>query len=795
MAEPLRVLILEDSPTDAELIQFELQDAGITFTARVVKTEEDFVRALQEFSPDLILSDYNLPQYDCARALAEARRRCPDTPFIMVTGTIREERAVEILTQGARDYVLKSHLEQRLVPAVRRALAEAEEHRARKRAEEELRESNRTLEERVQRRTAELQAEMAARKKMEETLRESEERLRLLADNLPDSAVYQYTHEPDGGVRFLYLSAGIKQLNGVTVEQVLQDAGALHRQIPPEYFTKLSEAEMRSAFDLSDFDMEVPMLRPDGQLRWMQLHSRPRRLYDGRVVWDGVQADVTNRKKVEEELQKSEERFRRYFDLGLIGMAVTTPDKGMAEVNEKLCEMFGYEKSELLRKTWAELTHPDDVDADISQFNRVLAGEMDGYSIDKRFIRKNGDIIDTIISVKCIRTTDGAVDYFLALIQDITERKRAEEAMRNRERLFQDVIDASTSPVFLKDLDGKFITVNKSAEKILGMSQGKIKGKTSYDIAPKEAADGWKVHDDEVMATGKAIQVEEVADLRDGQHIFLADKFPLVDADGQMYGIGGISHDITERKLAEQELTKKALQLEETIKELDSFSYSVSHDLQAPLRAIDGFSRKLEREYGNKLDAKFNHTVSIIRNNTKLMGALINDLLSFSRVQKTRISVTDVEMDKLADEVWHELREANQERDLTLNVSTILPAHGDRALIRQVLLNLLSNAVKFTKNRKQAVIEIDSYRDSGKTVYCLKDNGAGFDMEYADKLFGVFQRLHSADEYEGTGVGLAIVQRIVKRHGGEVWAEGEVDKGATFYFSLPCPQKETAAEY
>jgi CheY-like chemotaxis protein len=266
VTEPLRVLILEDNPTDAELIHFELQDAGIIFTAEVVKTEQDFVRVLQEFSPDLILSDYNLPQYDCARALAEARRRCPDAPFIMVTGTIKEERAIEILTQGAKDYVLKSRLQQRLVLAVRRALAEAEEHRARKRAEEELRESHRTLEERVKTRTAELEAEMAARKKMEETLRESEERLRLLADNLPDSAVYQYIQESDGGVRFLYLSAGIKQLNGVAIGQALQDAGTLHRQIPPEYFAKFLEAQARSARDLSDFDMEVPTAkrRPRG---------------------------------------------------------------------------------------------------------------------------------------------------------------------------------------------------------------------------------------------------------------------------------------------------------------------------------------------------------------------------------------------------------------------------------------------------------------------------------------------------------------------------------------------------
>ena len=176
MAESLSILILEDSPADAELIQFELQEAGLSFAAKVVMTEKDYLQNLQECSPDLILSDYDVPKYTGALALAEARGRCPDTPFILVTGAVSEDRAIEILTQGAKDYVLKSRLEQRLVPAVRRALAEAEEHRARKRAEAELREAYKTMEERVKTRTAELEAEMVARKKMQVELRESETR-------------------------------------------------------------------------------------------------------------------------------------------------------------------------------------------------------------------------------------------------------------------------------------------------------------------------------------------------------------------------------------------------------------------------------------------------------------------------------------------------------------------------------------------------------------------------------------------------------------------------------------------
>jgi light-regulated signal transduction histidine kinase (bacteriophytochrome) len=245
-------------------------------------------------------------------------------------------------------------------------------------------------------------------------------------------------------------------------------------------------------------------------------------------------------------------------------------------------------------------------------------------------------------------------------------------------------------------------------------------------------------------------------------------------------------------KETEDELRKQRDYLDGLVKELDAankelegFSYSVSHDLRAPLRAIDGYSRKLAVEYGDKLDSEAGRIIGVIRSNTKRMGVLIDDLLSFSRVQKAGLNISEIEMAKVITEVWDEMQAANKDRQLELKITKILPANGDPSLIRQVLVNLLSNAVKYTKNKIPGIIEISSYSNSGNIVYCLKDNGIGFNMKYYDKLFGVFQRLHSSEEYDGTGIGLAIVQRIVKRHGGNVWAEGEVDKGATFYFTLP----------
>ncbi len=233
------------------------------------------------------------------------------------------------------------------------------------------------------------------------------------------------------------------------------------------------------------------------------------------------------------------------------------------------------------------------------------------------------------------------------------------------------------------------------------------------------------------------------------------------------------------------EVRLREQQLEEANKELESFIYSISHDLRSPLRTIDVFSRMLVQKYGDNLDEDDARRFKGIRRNAEMMSLLIEDLLSFSRVRNNSMSIAEIDMGKLVSEVWGDIQSAQEERELELKVTEMLPGFGDRTLIRQVLFNLFSNAVKFTKNRQPGIIEMSSHREADKVVYCLKDNGTGFDMAYYDKLFGIFQRLHTAEEYEGTGVGLAIVQRIVKRHGGRVWAEGEVDKGATFCFSLP----------
>src|ERR1041385_1654007 len=235
----------------------------------------------------------------------------------------------------------------------------------------------------------------------------------------------------------------------------------------------------------------------------------------------------------------------------------------------------------------------------------------------------------------------------------------------------------------------------------------------------------------------------------------------------------------------EMRVEERTRKLKEANGELEAFSYSVSHDLRAPLRAIDGFSRILQEDYAGNLDDDGKRVLDVIRSNTQNMGRLIDDLLAFSRLSRKQVEASRGDMHSLANDVFQQLQPALPEQDIQFNLAEFPPTEGDPALIRQVFVNLLSNAAKYSRPRRQSVIDVNAYRENGDCVYYVKDNGVGFDMSYSKKLFGVFQRLHSVEEFEGTGVGLAIVQRIIHRHGGRVWAEAKPNEGATFFFSLP----------
>ena len=1248
MDKTLRVLILEDNPADAELVQFELQEAGIAFTPKVVMKEKEFIHELRNFSPDIILSDYDLPRYSGPMALAEAKRQCPDIPFILVTGAVSEERAIEILTSGARDYVMKNRLA-RLEPAVRRALAEAEEHRARKQAEEELRRAHGELEEQVKKRTAELQAildaapiaiwlahdpecrqitgnayaddmimqtprgsnvsagaapgeaavaykvfrdgvelkpeELPAQiavatgkpaanaalelifsdgrhvhllegavplfddagrvrgaiataadltpiKEAETALRKSEERYRVLFEGMsegfylgeiirgddgkPQDYVYLdvnpafekimglergqiigkrlkeltpdvsshwvetftrvamtgesvcsefYSHtfrrhfkamafrpferhfavllediterkraeealreahagteavlagiadaffSVDDAFRFVVVNPTAEQalfrqpadellgkviwdifpnLVGTPIQQHYFDAvekrGMEHYEAqsplngrwyeaflsprkgrldvylrdidnrrkaeeamktalqrlsilvssmrggilllgeervelanqtfcdyfalrespedliglsPPELIEKIRNAYLdpdaaanriqeivregqpvvgeevalrNGGWCLRDFipmfvdgklsgrlwyhvditerkrtEREIthlasfPLLNPNpvieidlaGAIHFMNpiaerlfpdlrkqgmahpwfadwKHIVPEivpekvKLYEAEIKVDDrwysqtihfvedtgririYGRSVSKRKQAEAALRESEAKANaliKYAPTGIYEIDYRGPT--FRSVNDAMCRILGYTRDELFALGPAGLLDNDSRAAFADRIRRQFAGEAIEEAVLYRVRKKDGSFIDALLNISI--NPEGSEPWcVLVVAHDVTNIKRVEEELRKSRNRYRLLFDHMQEGFYLAEIirgeDGRpqdylYLDVNPTFAKIVGLPRKQIIGKRFKELAPNPSSQ-WFDAFARVALTGETAYTE-----------FYSESFQRyfkTVAARPLEGLFAVLvEDITERKRAEEALTRRTAQVEAANKELESFSYSVSHDLRAPLRAIDGYSKMILKKQGDKFDQDTTRQFGLIRDNTKAMGTLIDDLLAFSRVGRAALSLTAVDVEALVKLAWEELREDNVDRSMTLEIGHLLPATADRALLKQVIVNLLSNAIKFTRQRESALIEVGGYEKENEIVYYVKDNGVGFDMKYQDKMFGVFQRLHSADEYEGTGIGLAIVQRIVHHHGGRVWAEGKIDEGAAFYFTLP----------
>jgi PAS domain S-box-containing protein len=390
---------------------------------------------------------------------------------------------------------------------------------------------------------------------------------------------------------------------------------------------------------------------------------------------------------------------------------------------------------------------------------------------------------------------------------DVAERKRAEEALHQSEERFRRLAENARDVIYRMSIpDGKYEYVSSAALSVFGYHPEEC---YQTPILIKQAIHpDWQMYFEEQWANlikGEMPPTYEYQFIhKSGKVCWLNQRNILVrDSAGNPVAIEGIVTDITERKLAEEKIYKLNQELEQRVlertaeleianKELEAFAYSVSHDLRAPLRHIDGFLELLQ-ERTTTLDEKSQHYMATISDSAKRMGMLIDDLLSFSRMGRNEISKSQVDLNELIQDVIRELRPEARGREIHWKIAPLPLVTGDRAMLRIVVVNLLSNALKFTRSRLPAEIEIGRMPSQEKeTIVFVRDNGVGFDMQYADKLFGVFQRLHRADEFEGTGIGLANVHRIINRHGGRTWAEAEINHGATFYFSLPQPDQQGA---
>ncbi len=678
--------------------------------------------------------------------------------------------------------------------------------------------------------------------------------------------------------------------------------------------------------ELDRYGREKRIVRKDGSLLWVQIsvavlpdaQGRPNRLI-------ATYQDIHARKLAEEKVRESEVWFRAMFNHAGIGISTRPAHDRHAPwfaVNDKLCEMTGCSREELLRMSTADITVPEEQDDAIRDNRSLLDGKIGSYTREKQLICKDGGRVWVALSVTMLPGVGGQPDRIIATYQDIDARKRAEEKVRESEGRLRAIIAAEPECVAMVAPDGRVLEINPAGLRMLEASSldevqrqpiheyvargyrrafvdlhrriltGKsgvlefeavgLTGKHLWmeihatplhdaagnitallgiarDVTERRGAremlaaernllravidnlpDRIRVSDEngriilanaawlkirapgyrdvtgmiirelvpdelraisesehrDVLDTGRPTQPREVmTGTPANPHWHVTTKTPLQSSAGKVIGVISIGRDVTDFKRRSLEVEKlnadlevrvaeRTVQLTGANEELEAFAASVSHDLRAPLRHIDGMAAAVLEDYADKIDAAGQGYLKRIRSAAQRMAGLIEDLLRLSRLTRAELNVSEVDLSKMADDIAEELRRDNPARAATFQIAPALRTIADPGLLRSALVNLLQNAWKFTGKKEAALIEFGVTQHGGMSVYFVRDNGAGFDMAQADRLFGTFQRLHSEREFPGTGIGLATVRRIMRRHGGDIWAESVVGKGATFYFML-----------
>ncbi len=669
----------------------------------------------------------------------------------------------------------------------------AAEVATRRQAEDQLRELTAQLERRVTDRTAELlaantelQRQIAERDQAREALRFSIKESVDLRAALDEHAIVAIT-DPRG--RIIYVNDKFCAISKYTREELI---GQDHRIINSGHHSKEFIRELWTTIARGGvWKGEIKNRAKDGRFYWVDTTLVPFLDERGKPRhYVAIRADITERKRAEEALRESEELFAKSFRLSPdCVVIVRLPDRVVIQANDALCQLWNCRPEEIVGKPTPDYTSWLS-EEERQAFMDILRATGECLNYETKFRMADGRMLAFNVSSRMI--TFNGESCVLSVMRDITVRKRIEIAAAQ----LAAIVESSEEAMIGKDLSGVVTSWNAGAEKTFGYTAAEMVGQPILRLIPPDR------HDEEAsimscIRRGESVATFDTVRTRgDGSPIDVAVTVSAIRGPGgNVVGASKVARDITGRKHAEEQISRLNAELEQRVavrtaqlaaanSELEAFSYSVSHDLRAPLRAVDGFSRILVEDYGPQLPAEARRYLDTIRGGAQRMGTLIDDLLTFSRLSRSELSKRAVDVARLVREVLDDFTALRAGREIELKIGELPVCSGDPALLKQVWINLLSNALKYTRTRRPAVVEIGCERQNGENVYFIRDNGAGFDMRYADKLFGVFQRLHRAEDYEGTGVGLAIVQRVIHRHGGRVWAEAAVERGATFYFTL-----------
>lgn len=593
------------------------------------------------------------------------------------------------------------------------------------------------------------------------------------------------------------------RIYGVDPNDFVPSFEANGKFIHPDDFERYGQAFEHSFQTGEALDYEFRLITRDGQLKYC--------LAKGKIVYDnsgnakrfaGTLMDITKRKKDEDLLRESNERLHLILENSPIAIWDWNIKADNWYATPKYHTMLGYEPESGTpdRSTWLSRVHPDDRENVRKRIDNVLDHKTEHYRYDARMLHADGSYRwQTVIGHVIERDTNGEAIRMLGVRMDINETKMAEEALRISEERFSLINDSSRDSIYSYDRNGRFTSVNRNLCKVLNLRPDQIIGRTHAELGFSEKICAeWDDLHRQVYETNNTITSETIAPEGDGSiHYYEVMLNPLHDSDDNIIGIGGSTKDITDRKQAEEEIKnlnkeleqrvkQRTAQLEAANKELETFTYSVSHDLKAPLRGIDGYSKLLLDLYEKSLNEEGQYFLQTIRKSATQMNQLIDDLLEYSRLERSMMKNEEIKIRELINSVSYLFIEEMQETKVALRVDVpdvILRA--DSKGLNIALRNFFENAIKFTKGISNPEIEIGLEEKANSWILYFKDNGIGFDMKYHQRIFEIFQRLHRAEDYPGTGIGLAMVSKAMQRMNGNAWAESIPGIGSTFYLEIP----------
>ncbi|HEV8431158.1 MAG TPA: PAS domain S-box protein [Pyrinomonadaceae bacterium] len=595
-----------------------------------------------------------------------------------------------------------------------------------------------------------------------------------LLDNVPDAII---ALEPDGTV--MLWSEGASEMFGYSKEEA--QGQSLYDLVIPANLISEEKENLKTVLRTGTLICESLRRTKAGSLINVDISTRVVRDEDGNALYlISTKKDVTHL-KVTRAVHLIEAKFRDLLESTPDATLIVNVTGRLVLVNSNAERLFGYSREELIGQPVEVLMPPRFRSTHLGHRTHFFATPRTrtmGEGLELYGLRKDGVEFPVEISLSPLETEEGTL--VMSAIRDITERRRAEKKFRG-------LLESAPDAVVIVDRQGRIVLVNSQAEKSFGYSREELLGQKVEMLIPQKYRSNHGGHregyflDPKVRGMGAGLELNGLR--KDGTEFPVEISLsPLETEEGLL--VSSAIRDITDRKRFERSLQEKNLQLENANKELEAFSYSVSHDLRAPLRGIDGFSQVLLEDHADQLDDEGKKALGRVRLAAQRMAELIDNLLSLSRMTRSELSHETLSLTSIANSVADELKQSNPARKVQFVIEDELIVNGDPRLLRIAIENLFGNAWKFTSKHEHTRIELGSMKENGVPVYFVRDDGSGFDMAYANKLFGAFQRLHTATDFKGTGIGLATVQRIIHRHGGRVWAESAVEQGATFYFTL-----------